>query len=331
MKSLNDRYTESHHNTHETFADLIFCALVVLVLFVMMLAIEVSQRVRASQIKIVEVEAPEDIKSLSVEEVADLSRRLQKQQAQLEAQSRQMEEMRRQTATQASAIQNKLAALSGEQRFTGATEPSSILVAYDYKQDRFVFIRRKEFDHATTRTTSESDLEYSIRQTRELVDLALASRKQRFFTAAEANRLYAAFTKYQQINPTDDGYTLSTERINVNYSTGLSGYIAGDKSISRSAQAAVELAVATNLEMTNGDSDAMYPSAKVKVLVADRMIEINGVTLSPKEFKDLLLSFGGRGAMLDFEGYDGPAPKWLVDDVLTPTGYIGKTPKLPVE
>lgn len=55
MKSLNNRYTAVYSNTHETFADIVFCALVVLVLFVMALAIEVSQRVRAKVVPFVDV------------------------------------------------------------------------------------------------------------------------------------------------------------------------------------------------------------------------------------------------------------------------------------
>lgn len=47
--------------------------------------------------------------------------------------------------------------------------------------------------------------------------------------------------------------------------------------------------------------------------------------------RDILLSLSGRGAMLDLEGYDGRPPEWLVEEVLTPTGYVGKTPKLPAE
>ena len=47
MKSLSDQYTSTHGESSDTFADLMFCALVVLVLFVLALAIEISQRVRA--------------------------------------------------------------------------------------------------------------------------------------------------------------------------------------------------------------------------------------------------------------------------------------------
>ncbi len=338
MKSFSDRYSDSHHSTHETFADLVFCVLIVLVLFVMMLALEVSQRVRAelaSKVDI-QIEKVEDIKLLSPDEVAELSERLQKQQSELKTQQQQMlqqqeriQELQRHAASQASTVQNKIAALNGERRFTGATEQAGLLVAYEYYKDRFIFIRQKEFSHATTRNTGESDYAYALRQTTELVALALLSRQQRYFTADEASRLYTAFTEYKQINPTEQSYTISTERIAVTYSTGLSGYIAGDKDVSASAVREVESAVAANFESTGGESEAMYPAAKALVLVNQKRVIINEVSLSPKDFKDLLLAFGGRGVMLDFEGYDGPAPDWLVEEVLTPTGYIGKTPKLP--
>jgi hypothetical protein len=329
VKSLNDRYVESHANTHETFADLIFCALVVLVLFIMMLAVEVSQRVRAANVQLVEVEKAEDVTSLNAEEVEELSKRLQQQRAELEAQSREIAQLRQEAAAQAAVVGNRIAALNGEQRFTGATEPAQLLVAYDYRKNRFAFVRRKEFDHATTQLTGESALAFALRRTRELVDLALLTREQRFFTADEASKIYAAFTTYQQINPTRVGYTISTERIGVSYSVGLSAYIAGDQEPPAYAKEEVEQAVQDNFETTGRDSEAMYPSATVKVLPDVRRIVINDVVLTPREFKDVLLSTGGRGVMLDFEGYDGPAPKWLVEEVLTPTGYVGKTPKLP--
>ncbi len=339
MKSLNDRYSETHGNAHETFADLMFCALVLLVLFVMALAVEVSQRVRADMDEVAEVtkvESVEDIESLSAEEVAALSERLQRQQAELESQRERMlrqqgeiRELRADLAVREQTVQTEMAALRGEQRFTGATEPASLLVAYDYRKDRFVFVRRKEFEHATTRKSGESAVAFSLRSTSELVKLALLSRRQRYYTEEDANRLYEAFTGYRQINPTEDGYSISAERLGVTYAPGLSGFIAGDSELPDDAATEIETVISRGFRRTAGDSDKMYPAATISVDPRTRKVTINGVELMAKDFKDLLLSFGGRGVMLDFEGYEGDAPDWLVEQVLTPTGYVGKTPKLP--
>lgn len=341
MKSLSETYTSTHSGTHETFADLVFCALVVLVLFVVTLAVEVSQRVRASLV-VVEpvpvVEVVEQIESLSPEEVKELSERLQKQKSEMEsqqerlvAQERQLEELRSRITSQGDVLTNKLAALSGEQRFTGATEPAGLQMAYDYKKDRFIFIRRKEFHHASTRLSGESDLVFLVRNQKEFIDLALASRKQRFYTSEEVNRTYEAFSLYVQINPTEQSYSVSKERLNVSYSNGLSGYIAGDAELPAYATKEVADAINGNFNRTGVDSEAMYPSVLVEVQDRNQSVSINGVQLSAKDFKDILLAIGGRGVMLDFKGYTGAAPTWLIEEVLTPTGYIGKTPKLPRE
>ncbi|WP_164104418.1 hypothetical protein [Candidatus Laterigemmans baculatus] len=339
MKSLSDHYSSTHSSAHETFADLVFCALVVLVLFVVTLAVEVSQRVRASTVTIAEVPGvtvPETVDTLSPEEVQKLAEQLQKQQAEmaayrqrLESQNQQIQQMRSRLAEQESAVSSKLAALQGEQRFTGATEPAGLQVAFDYDRDRFVFVRQKEFRHATTRQSGESDLAYLVRLKSELADLAMHCRQQRFYTASEINRLYEAFSRYKQINPTTGSYTVTDERIGVTYSVTLSGFIAGDVDVPKYAEAEIERAVNNNLNEAGPVTESMYPAVTVRIDGDARTATINGVTLSATDFRDLLLAIGGRGAMLDFEGYTGAAPDWLVENVLTPTGYIGKTPKLP--
>jgi hypothetical protein len=339
MKSLSENYAASHSSTHETFADLVFCALVVLVLFVFTLAVEVSQRVRAdivSKEAVPEVESIENIETLSPEEVRELSEKLQKQQKELESQRQRMlaqetelQDYRQRIASEEAVVANKVAALNGEQRFTGATEPSDLTLAYEYYKDRYIFIRKKEFNHAVTRQSGESTLAFAVRSREEQVALALKARKQRSYTEAEMMSLYVAFSQYRQINPTDSSYDLSTERMGISYGTTLSGYIAGDVDLPGYASEEVENAV-QRVYLKNGPaSEAMYPSVTVEVLGNQRSVVINGVELTAKDFKDMLLAIGGRGVMLDFKGYDGPAPKWLVDQVLTPTGYIGKTPKMP--
>lgn len=339
MKTLSENYTANHSNTHETFADLVFCALVVLVLFVVMLAVEVSQRVRANIVSkeaIPEVPQIENIETMSPEKVKDFVERLRNQQQELEsrrqrmlAQEAELQEYRQRIANQESSMANRMAALNGEQRFTGATEPATVQLAYDYYQDRFVFVRIKEFEHAVTRQAGESNLEFSARSERELVALALLSRKQRFYSAEETNKIYAAFTTYQQINPTETSFTISNEKMSVKYGPGLSAFISGDASLTGIAQVKIEDAINSNLFETAGLSEAMYPSANVQILLNQRRIILNEVSLTAKDFRDVLLSIGGRGVMLDFSGYNGSAPGWLVEEVLTPTGYIGKTPKAP--
>lgn len=331
MKSFSDRYSDSHHGTHETFADLVFCVMIVLVLFVMMLALEVSQRIRAERVTdvdVLEVESADNIQELTPEEVADLSERLQKQQVELKQQQQHIEQLQLQVAAQSSQVQNKIAALNGEQRFTGATEPASLQMAYNYRKHRFYFVRSKEFHEATTRKSRESDLAFLIRLRKELSLLAQMCERQRNYTLDEAKRIFAAFTEYQQINPNESGYTVSSETITVNYSVLFSAVLSGDDQTPDYAEDVIVGEVLKVYEQPLDDSDAMYPSARITVAAHQKRIIINGVSLSPKEFKDLLLAFGGRGVMLDFEGYDGSAPDWLIEEVLTPTGYIGKTPKI---
>jgi len=126
-------------------------------------------------------------------------------------------------------------------------------------------------------------------------------------------------------------YTISNERLGVKFGTTLSGYIAGDASVTEYASEEIATAVNSNLNRTGKESDSMYPSVFVEIGDADHRATINGVRLSLKDVKDLLLAIGGRGVMLDFTGYSGAAPQWLIEQILTPTGYTGKTPKLPIE
>jgi hypothetical protein len=341
MKALSDNHASANSSTYETFGDLVFCALVVLVLFVVTLAVEVSQRVRSNLVvtgEVPAVEVVEQIETLSPEEVKSLSERLQKQKVEMDSQRQQLqtqeqhlEELRSRISSEESLLSNKMAALAGEQRFTGATEPARLQVAYDYKVNRFVFVRRKEFVNATTRKSGESDFAYAIRQKTELARLALLSRSQRYFTPDEANAIYAGFSLYKQINPTERSYSVTSERLGINYSSGLSGYIAGDADLPSYAVTKIEDAMNLSFNHTGPESDAMYPSVLIHVQTNDQTVVINNVVLSAQDFKDLLLAVGGRGVMLDFAGYTGAAPAWLIEQVLTPTGYIGKTPKLPTE
>ena len=341
MKALSDSHGSTNTNTYETFADLVFCALVVLVLFVVTLAVEVSQRVRSNLVVtdvVPAVEVVERVETLSPEEVKSLSERLQKQKIEMDSQRRrlqtqeqQLQYLRSRISGQVNSLSNKIAALAGEQRFTGATEPAILQLAYNYKVDRFVFVRRKEFTNATTRKSGESDLAYSLRQQAELARLAVLSRTQRHFTPDETTAIYAGFSLYKQINPTERSYSVTSERLGVNYSSGLSGYIAGDADLPSYAIDKIENAMNQNFNETGPDSNLMYPSALVQVQGNTQTVVINNVVLSAKDFKDILLAVGGRGVMLDFVGYTGAAPEWLIEQVLTPTGYIGKTPKLLAE
>jgi len=339
MKALSNNYVSSNSTTYETFGDLVFCALVVLTLFVVTLAVEVSQRVRSHLVMpdvVSAVEVAGQVETLSPEEVKILSERLQKQRFEmgsqhrrLAAQEQTLKDLHSRVFSQEKVLKEKIAALAGEQRFTGATEPARLQLAYNYKAGRFVFVRRKEFVNATTRNTGESDLAYSLRQKTELARLAVLSRTQRHFTHEEANAIYSGFSLYKEISPTDRSYSVASARLGINYSAGLSGHIAGDAELPRNAVDMIESVMNLNFNETGADSDAMYPSVLVQVRSNDQTVIINNVVLSAKDFKDLLLAVSGRGVMLDFSGYTGAAPEWLIEQVLTPTGYVGKTPKLP--
>ncbi|TWU25076.1 hypothetical protein Pla52o_13730 [Novipirellula galeiformis] len=341
MKSLNDRYSESHGNTHETFADLVFCALVVLVLFVMMLAIEVSQRVRADlakieEVKPVEVVKVDEVEFLSAEEVAELSERLQKQQTEMKQQRENMlrqqqeiVELRRQITEQESTVKKQMAAMQGEQRFTGLTQPASIGIAYDYGAEKYYFIPSKDVDHADTRVSGESTVEYIKRKTEELVQIAFRARKQRGYTTREMIQIFSAFSQYQEIEPTDSGYDVQTSKLGISYHVMLCGFIAGDTEVSDATEKLIIERILQIYDNGGPESDSMYPRCQIIVDPSTQTVKLNDIELSPRDLRDVLLAFSGRGAMLDFEGYDGPVPQWLNEEVLTPTGYIGKTPKLP--
>lgn len=332
MKSLNDNYASGASSSHETFSDLMFCALIVLVLFIMALAIEVSTRVKASITnKVVEVDKVEevDLVTMTKEEVAELSEKLQKQKVEMDEMRQQLKKSAGQMATQRAKVSNQMAAMQGEQRFTGAREQASLSMAYDYSKRTFHFLSGRETNHANKQKTGESSSQYRLRQTEEQVAIALKSRKQRGYSMAEASAIYQAFSTYKEVVPSLHSYDIIDSVVGINYAPSLSGYIAGDTELSGRKESLVVDKLLEVYKVKGEKSDEMYPRIVLEVDEEKRKISINGVELSPRDTKEILLSITGRGAMIDLEGLSGKPPRWLTEDVLIPAGYISKTPKLP--
>lgn len=322
MRSLADNYQESHSNTHETIADLTFCALVVLVLFILGLVVEVSQRVKSDSAasKPVEVIKEAQVAQMSPEEIAELSLKMRQQQEAI----RELEARLKANSKQ---VENSMAALAGEQRFTGAREPAAISVCYNYKSNLYYFVPSRLLEHADRRQSGESMVDFAGRKTSELVKMALNARKSRGFTLDEASKIYHAFTKYDQVVEKTDGYKVEVSEIEVYYHVLLSQYIAGDTSGDHRVE--VESAIFQFSRNAGDYREGLYPQCDCRINMAAKEILLNGVTLSPTDFREILLSVSGRGILLDFEGYSGKPPTWLYDEVLMPSGYVSKTPKLP--
>ena len=336
MKSLNDNYAAGAGNSHETFSDLMFCALIVLVLFIMALAIEVSTRVKASMPdKVVEVKKVEEVElsTMTKEEVAELSEKLQKQQIEMDNLKDQLAESATAIQTERDQVQNRMAALSGEQRFTGAREPAQIKIAYDYEAGKFLFISSRKYEHATRRLSGESASARVRRIRRLLTSLAIEALSQRMYTEEEVNAIYEGFSTYKEVEPTGSSYKIVDSIVGISYSTTLCSYIAGDAGESSElldvVDDLVEKVIQKNFNKTGPKSEAMYPRVVLHLDTSRKKITINGVELSPRDTKEILLSLEGRGAMIDLEGLSGPPPEWLTEEVLIPAGYISKTPKLP--
>ncbi len=336
MKSLNDNYVSTHGSTHETFTDLMFCALVVLVLFVLALAIEVSQRVRSSKKEVeavattpIPVLEEQELSELTKEEVAQLSKKMQEQQLEIVQLKISLQQRVAEIESQEQQVQAQLSALNGEQRFTGAREPASLRMAYDYRDEKFYFVSSRESEHADSQNSGESFLEYSNRKTKEFVAIALKARKQRGFSLEEAKAIYRAFSTYKEVEPSDSGYEIVDSELGISYHTHLSGYIVGETEMSSSAVDLVEMMLLQVYREESPPSDEMYPRVTLVVDAAMRTVKVNGIEMDAKSIKEILLSIGGRGAMLDLEGISGAAPDWFREDVLIPAGYISKVPKLP--
>lgn len=311
----------SQQSASETFGDLVFCALIVLVLFVLALSIEVSQRVRAASVP-VEVVKPEEVATLSPEEIAELSRQLQEQNAVIGKLRNSIEEQR-------SLVSRQVAALAGEQRFTGAREPADLHLGVDYVRDRFYFVPSRDIEHADKRRSGESDIEYAVRKRIELTAIARRAKFGRGYTLDEAKAIYGAFTQYTEIIPTNDGYESQQSQVGITYSTWLSDKLSlGFDSGAEDSESLVVAAIFKVYANKGPPEESMYPRVTVEV-AEGREALVGGVALSARDLRDILISISGRGAMLDLEGIDGPAPEWLREGALTPAGYIGKVPKRP--
>lgn len=326
MRSLSDNYASSHSGNHETIADLVFCALVVLVLFVLALILEVHQRVRvdaASQV--IPTEVVERAESLSPEQIKELSRKLQQQQVEL----RQLQaELRESSQT----VKSQLASLAGEQRFTGAREPAAFTMAYDYRSKLYFFAPSKEVDHADRRQSGESQLDYMQRKTRELVAVAEQLSAARGFSLTEVQALYSGLTTYNEVVSKGGEFLFKQSKMGLYYHTLLSAYVSGDSlnSMPDDSDAIVTAAIGEMGVKTGTEGDQIYPRWLCKVDDSAKQVDINGVSLTAKEFLGVLLSVSGRGVILDFQGYAGTAPTWLQEGALMPAGYISKMPKLPL-
>ncbi len=324
MRSLSENYRESHANTHETFADLVFCALVVLILFVLALTVEVSQRVRGATAAINPVEevVADDMVNMTPEEIQELSRKLQQQQAELA-------KLRSEVAASSSKVRGQLAAMAGEQRFTGAREPAALCVAYNYKTQRYHFIPSKDLNHADRRESGESDFVYVTRKRRELADIALAAKQTRAFTREEVQKIFSAMSQYKVVTPTAASYAIENDKVGLYYHVLLCEYIAGDLSGDEDHEAVIVNAILAMGENVGPPNEDMYPRCVIHVDQQTQQLTLGGVQLQPIDLRTILLSVEGRGLMLDFEGYVDRAPTWLYEQVLAPAGYVGKTPKAP--
>ncbi|QDT68358.1 hypothetical protein MalM25_12800 [Planctomycetes bacterium MalM25] len=319
LKSLGPNSAPS--SVAETFGDLVFCALIVLVLFVLALAIEVSQRVRAAEDP-VDVVEPSEVALLSPEDIADLSSQLQLKQAAIE-------ELRDKVRSQSLQVSNQLAALAGEQRFTGAREPASLCMAVDYRKGLYYFVPSRDLEHADTRLSGETSIEYAVRKRLELTSLAEKSLRGRGYKIDEAISLYRSFSQYEEVVPTEVNYRVEQSQIGVTYSTWLSDKISyGTDSRVRDSEAEVVSAILEVYETPGPHEESMYPIVAVHIH-EDEHVSVGGVRLSARNLRDILISISGRGAMLDLSGLEGSAPGWLVEGALTPAGYIGKVPKAP--
>jgi hypothetical protein len=357
MKSLRDTYSEAHGSTSETFADLMFCALIILVLFVMALAVEVSLRVRSDALPQITTRAPAETdaeaktenKTETVAEMAENAEAAEPQSAsppaeaealtkKLEAKAEQIAQLQAELEKSAEVVEqerkkvaNQRAALSGEQRFTGAREPAFLNLGYDYHERRFYFLSVRDKARAETKMATETVEQYDRRKEQQMREIASRARRQRGFTYAEAVAIYQALSTYQQINPDGDSYTVEHVAVGITYNPWQSAYIAGDDTFTDREDEIIKQELTRVYENTGPGGGEMYPRLELEVDDARRRVRVNGVELRARDIREILLAIGGRGAVLDLEGLDGKAPEWLREQVLIPAGYISGLPKMPSE
>jgi hypothetical protein len=175
--------------------------------------------------------------------------------------------------------------------------------------------------------SGESDSAYYKRAMSELRNLKAITIKQRSYSRDEVIQILSSLTKYKSVNAVGESYDISDEETGITYVAMLSALVAGDDELTSTINVLVERGI-NMLDRECEPSDAMRPTVNVFVDDRARAVNIGTLRLTAIEFRNILLAFGGRGIMLDFEGYDGPAPRWLTQEVLNPTGYISKTPKI---
>jgi hypothetical protein len=329
MKSLSDNYISSHGNSHETFTDLVFCTLVVLVLFVLALAVEVSHKHRYLSEGAL---AAEEIDAMTNDEIASLMQELGEQKVRIKEAQASLESSEAKLAEQKAFYDRQMAQLAGQHRFTGSREPATMHLAYDHRFDRFYFLPALKVTNALRSNSEESSWEFDKRKQAEFRTIANAAKSQRSYTLDEARDIYSSFSQYQIVTGVDDSFVSETEQIAITYVLALCSAISGDGQLPPEAAARIQQRMRQVVTRPGKPCDTLYPVCSLSVAsnaVSKHAIKLSDTELRPVDARTILLALEGRPAIIQVEGLEGPTPNWLVNRVLNPTGHILKSPWLP--
>ena len=328
MKSLSDNYNSAHGNSHETFTDLVFCTLVVLVLFVLALAIEVGHKHRYLTEGAL---AAEEIHAMSEEEIATLMQELGEKKVEIEETQSELKKTQSELAKKQALYDKKIKQLRGQHRYTGSRQPATMHLAYDYRFDRFYFLPATEVTLSLRSRADESTWDFGQRKRNELRRIAGKAKTHRSYTLAEIQDIFSAFSRYHVVKQAGESFNDETEQIAITYVFEICAAISGDEQLPSAAMTKIQERMRQVVSRPGPGLETMFPVCRATVIdeVESVGLRMSQTVVDPDEARSILLSLEGRPAVLELQGCEGHVPTWLVEKILQPTGHVLRTPWLP--
>ena len=337
MKSLRYTYESNTATSSDTFADLMFCALIVLVLFVLSLSVEVSQRVRGSSNPQIAQQFSATIDKLNKLNI-DLMEESKQLRGAYESLHRDYDDLAatntlladkaeaiaRDALVQAqnAEVQNRdlkkmQLSKTASQRVYGSRAIAYIAVAYDHDHDRFYFVSTSRVEELMVGDLNLSAFEKLLLDQQRIDSLVESLKQQRGYSLQEFSKIFLTFSNYLAVMMDS---TIAEQSIGVQFASTLEEEITSSTITHEQRKAHLE-SINKLLKSRRLTGEGMLPRALLRFDNQRRVVSLGDVMMTASEAVDVFRSVGGRGAEIVFDD-NIEIPDWIKDEVLIPSGYI---------
>lgn len=325
---------KSANNFYETFSDLLFCTLVLFIMLFLMLAAAMEKRVEAV------IEATEDPQKL-IEQVQAERDRAQKLQTELDSlmatigDDPDVEKLKESLAKQAADVEglkNELKQLVGSNRFTGRSGLTFVNFATDHSgtERRHWFLPQPLSEKMSVSIHKETAAEAAARKKLCRLEFAALVRASEGFTDKQVSSIVANGSTLYQVS--DEKPVRMHLQTSGQFSVFATGVVDLDGEIT--AKGALIYKITDEaFDGLNEDNAFTAPLTEITGTIPsliffpheDRTLTIGGVNVNIFDARGIILAIGGRGAAVEFRP---STPDWVVDEILKPTGYVNRVPKM---